>query len=646
MPLSLRLLACIPIAGAAILIGCGGGGTSPTPNGNATAAPPIGGFVAASGPVTLLAQQGGAFGSTILNAASTAVFVLQDASTPATVSSTNTTLTTTALTAAETAGQSASSVRRAASVTIADLNDPETRRRTERVQTSDLRDVLRHFAAHATIGRAGLGVRRPEAQINDARTFQLQGGTISGSITNPTPIPVPAHLLAQSAHANVWLADVDANATEFPAGVTADMQAVTTRFERDYAIETAAFGPFYTASNLQFEECGPNGTPLNGTPDPGFDTTTSGGDPRMNIVITNALAGSGEGGYFYGLDLFSQSEANCIQPNPPTVNATRMIVLGSNQYPPMAGFATNKESYWLNEDMPQTLGHELQHYLHFANKYLGQIAADLNNPNAGTIDNTFIDEGCSVLAQDLVAVGDDPREPESPSFVRSFLLEPNLFSLTSFSAYQPDPTSTNPSPPYAYFHNTSGNYGLSYLFIRYLYDRFGGANALHAIYAAKSQANALGVDTGPATQAAGGEAFAQLYREFATAVAVHAGGSGPEVTADARYQFSPFVVLRGSLTVFSRRNGNDTRTIVQPGPMNPEIFSNNQPVLANDGSTARQILSPGQSLTLSLITGATTYLTPSGTPAGGATLRAQNAVPTFQGSLGQGPIPTPSPDFF
>ena len=70
-----------------------------------------------------------------------------------------------------------------------------------------------------------------------------------------------------------------------------------------------------------------------------------------------------------------------------------------------------------------------------------------------------------------------------------------------------------------------------------------------------------------------------MYGEFATAVAVHVGGAGPEVTSDPRYSFSPFVVLRGQLTIFSRRTNTNTRTIVQPGPLNPEIFTNNLPTV-------------------------------------------------------------------
>jgi len=39
-------------------------------------------------------------------------------------------------------------------------------------------------------------------------------------------------------------------------------------------------------------------------------------------------------------------------------------------------------------------------------------------------------------------------------------------------------------------------------------------------------------------------------------------------------------------------------------------------------------------------------VTPTNTPATGATLRASDVTPNFQGSVGQGPIPTPAPDYY
>ena len=126
------------------------------------------------------------------------------------------------------------------------------------------------------------------------------------------------------------------------------------------------------------------------------------------------------------------------------------------------------------------------------------------------------------------------------------------------------------------------------------------------------------------------------------------GGAGPEITADPRFTFSPAVVLRGPVVAFSRRTGTDVRTIVQPGPLNPEVFAGSAPQ-PNPADSAdpvvRVSLAPGTTLTLTLIAGAPLFLTPAGTPASGATVRATSTSAAFAASLGQGPIPTPAPAF-
>lgn len=627
-------VASVALIAAALLAGCGGGGGSSAPAVTVTASP------AAAG-VTLLGASGGTVSATLSGSAGTAVLALQDETAAASVAAGGR-LATFALTVTDTAAQNGSSAaRKPAAISAAVDSDGTAPLRPERTTTADAAAFYRRLQTGATAGRDAAAARRTAYTIGQTNTFAVQAGNISGS-ASATPIPVPATLEAQSAHANIWLDNSDAaNASaEYPSGVSVDMNAAAAIFEQNYAIETAAYGPAYTTRTVQFTECSGSGATLPGSPDPGTGTTAN-DDPHVNVLITKALSGSGEGGYFYAADMLSQSEANCVA-NPPQVNNLKMFVIGSDQYPAATGFSTNKESYWLKEDMPQTMGHEFQHYLHYINKFLQQIVTT----GTGTIDNSYVDEGCSVLAQDLVAAaaGRDPKEPESPVFVRSFLLEPNLFSLTAFSGFQPDPGNVN-ATVYGFYHNTAGNYGLSYLFLRYLYDRFGAA-ALQRIYA--EQSTTQPVDTGPVVAAANGEAFPQVYAEFVAALAVHVGGAGPEITGDPRFSFSPAVVLRGPVVAFSRRTGTDVRTIVQPGPLNPEVFSGSvpQPNPANSADPiVRAALAPGASLSLTLIAGAPLFLTPSGTPAAGAALRAVSSSAAFAGSLGQGPIPTPAPAF-
>jgi len=661
-----RLSISVAIAFVALssIAACGGGGggssyTPPTvtPTPASTPVPPptpsTGGFVAASGPVTELSGASGSFGSTITSASNTAIFLAQSAATPVSVVGAGT-LASSALTMTESGGQSTQSHARSATASNRFVRDADFQRRPDRSTVDAMRSIARALRQTVAIDRSTQSIRSAAATPQNFTpgstfTYQLQGGNISGTSSNPTPIPVPAHLIAQTAHANVWLDDKDAaDSAQYPSGVQADMNVVAARFEENYKTETAIFGPAYTTKTVAFLGCDANGAPLSGAAvnsDPGTDTTGA-TDPQINIIVTTALAGTGEGGYFFGADMLSQSEANCIPGTPKiVVNNLKMIVVAGDKNSASTNFAVNNESFWLQETAPQTLAHEYQHYLHYTNKYLQQIVADPNNQNAGTTDNTFIDEGCSVLAQDLVVApnGRDPKESETALFVRLYLLEPDLYSLTSFSGFQPDPASSIANAPYGYYHNNAGNYGLSYLFMRYLYDRFPGA--IQRVYAEKS-GGTIGIDVGPATSAANGEPFAQLYQEFATALAVHAGGGAAEITTDPRFTFSSGLVLRGLTQTYSRRISTNVRNIVQPGPENPEVFNGNQPALDAGGNPVRQTLTPGQTITLKLLSGATIFATATGTPVAGATVRASGAPMNLQGALGQGPIPTPTPAYF
>ena len=664
--LSLTVASAVIALSALAACGGGGGGSSPVPPGVGgvpttvptaipisvvTPVPVITGFVAATGPVTTLGGAGG-FGSTIMNGANTAVFLAQNASTPAVVGQGGS-LQSSPVTISESAGQSTSSrVRTTQALRPAQpfVRDADFRRRPDVLDLHDkMRVITQALRQSAVSARSAQSIRSTKTTpqnftVGQDYTFHLQAGNISGTSTGPATKDIVAHLYSQSLRANVWLDKNDATPAEYQSGIQADMDIVLARFEENFKTETAAFGPAYTTKNLPFEQCDANGTVLSTNIDPGTDTTGT-TDPQMNIVITNALQGTGEGGYFFGADMLSQSQANCVPGTPKiVVNNLKMFVMTSDVNTPAQNFAANNEFFYLNETVPQTMAHEYQHYLHYVNKVLQQFVTDPKG--GGTFDNSFIDEGCSVLAQDLV-VSDNGRnalESETPLFVRIFLLEPDLYSLTSFSGYQPDPGSSSATAPYGYYHNNGGNYGLSYLFVRYLYDRFGGTAALKKIYGEKFTGN--GVDVGPAVAAANGEQFTQLFNEFAAALAVHVGGGGPEITTDLRFSFSSAVVLRGPTATYSRRTSTTKRNIVQPGPENPEIFAANQPTLDATGQPIRQMLAPGQTINVNMIAGASLFVTPTGTPSTGATLRASGNVPFFQGALGQGPIPTPAPDYY
>src|SRR6202022_170497 len=88
-----------------------------------------------------------------------------------------------------------------------------------------------------------------------------------------------------------------------------------------------------------------------------------------------------------------------VHPHVPSNNLP-MFVIGADKYPTSGGGTVTDEAYWRTQDMPRSLPHEFQHYLHALNKVL---KADLTGArNQGVFDDSFVDEGDSMLAEDLV----------------------------------------------------------------------------------------------------------------------------------------------------------------------------------------------------------------------------------------------------
>src|ERR1700730_5693883 len=102
----------------------------------------------------------------------------------------------------------------------------------------------------------------------------------------------------------------------------------------------------------------------------------TGKDPHISILITDALVGTGEGGYFYSGNLFAQNVLNCSTPPHPVSNELPMVVIGSDNYMTGPNLPQYNPSYWLGTDVPRSLSHELQHYLHNVNKYYGRLATN------------------------------------------------------------------------------------------------------------------------------------------------------------------------------------------------------------------------------------------------------------------------------
>ena len=637
----------VAVFAAAVLAACGGGGgggggtggpppvtVTPTPVPTATPGP---NFVkGVSGVAQIPPNASNAFSSSMLGASTDGTFVIQSADTPARPTGSSFTLAEYNVTASESAAgvtSSTSKARIASTVGREGTNAllpfrPRLDPRTSALQVIHGRSTLN--VVHG--GRSVQSVRRvSDIPANTARTFHVQQGTITGVGGTCTPPKItvgtgcyadrPSHLKAIGAHTYVWVDDaIDAsyNLTQ------TDWNATATTFDADFARLTTAFGPAFNAkltpfngSNNTYQQCDGTGTDLapgNNNPQvpPYFPTPDlSGADPHISILVTNALENTGEGGYFDSLNELNDQEINCFaHPHVPSNNLP-MFVIGTDKYG--ANNTGADENYWRTQDMPRSVPHEFQHYLHALNKI---FVPELANNVQGVGDTAFIDEGDSMLAEDLVlgAGANPPQSADTQIFAFDYLFTPGNYSMTAFAGYDVDPLGSGTT--YGFFRSTAGNYGGAYLFARYLYDRFGGDTALHRVYADLTPGNSSLANVSPIQSEANGEPFAQLYGEFAEALAARNVASG----GDPRFQFSSNVLLRGVATlpipggaVWNQRFN---------GPRSPQDLTS-----ATPGTTARIKLTPGGTVTMKLITGATLF--PNVAASGGSVVQANVAAPAL-----------------
>jgi hypothetical protein len=647
----------VAVFAAAILAACGGGGgggtgtggpppviTTPTP-------PPPTGYTPPSGAITLTAAtSGGVFGSAITAGTANGLMTGEVASTP-TEPPSGSAITQYSATVKETAGVGTSSTARSAEsaralrALISQNHELQAADRLREQPTNPSAERRLFHTISATRSSAAQSRRTQAAQgtVGQTRQFKIQtanignSGGCAGGTSNGTYVcfvPITATLRAIGVHGNVW---VDNQQSPGEYTIANEFQTIASRFDAYYATETAAFGPaFYPTSqpvaftySASKPQCDSSGNAL---PQPAWQSTDLRGanGTSIDIVITDALAGTGEGGYYTVVNEVSQQVWDCAPAPKPISNNTSMFVISGNNYSGLgAGIPAQNESYWLNTDVPRSSSHELQHLIHAHYKFFRPIATQTGN---GSFDDTFIDEGCSMLAEDLATDPSAGQHIDTPRFSFAYLLEPSLFSLTSFTGFQPNPSSTSANAPYGYFTNTAGNYGQAYLFIRYLYDRFPGA--LSTIYNTPgpdgSGSSAPGV--APVLAAAGGESYPQLYREFATAVSAQNTSA-----AAAPYQFSSAVMLRGNVDVPSIRPGaQSTRHLGFGGPQPPETFANNLP-------TGFLTLGPGVTATTFILDGGILFLPSANGPSGNTITVTIPGAPALEGSLIQGTLPTPPP---
>ncbi len=229
-------------------------------------------------------------------------------------------------------------------------------------------------------------------------------------------------------------------------------------------------------------------------PSPGID-----GDPRIYVVISPAVDNFGKDaglmGYFWSRDLYAPQTGHVREHS----NQKEVIFLTDQIF---------KQKPWTTFG---TLAHEFTHLVIYNQKVLA--------PNRTTPEETWLDEGLAMLSMDLCGYGLRNGNDEVARDIDRFQSAPEKYSLTDW------------------FRNPSGfSYGLSYLFTRYLYDRYSDSMIRDLIRS--PQVGVTGVE-----QALGprGGTFEDIFSDWTIANAI----SGLKLTKDPRYSYASEINLRG-----------------------------------------------------------------------------------------------------
>lgn len=512
-----------------LLAGCGGGGGGTGSNALAVLPAPIAtqGPAAQSGPVTYLQSNGPlASSGAIAQGAHQAIVAVMsnDAQASNTFSSDALTVGTPSAGTQSVTRASARVTRNVAPHRISPIeafpaDDGSLVQRLQRFAVSG--------ASRVAQSRTRQSVLPPMPRVGAQASIWVQQGPMSGS--RPS-VQIPATLLAQTPHGNIWVDNTIAGALESSAGqIGAD-------FENAYASDTAHFASPDYPSNApglqpQYSACSAGG---------GHQGTTAAyiqepADRRINVMVVNGPALGGLGGYFSVANFMPQAALNCLSGGYES-NEAPFIFVG--------WFSGNGTAYELQEDLVRSTAHELQHLINFVNH--GILAAGASSSSFNGYESTFVNEGLSMLAQDFAVQsmyrtqGLQFDAADALQRASVYLANPANFSLSGFSGIDPANWGGNGSPVY---NCNAGCYGAAYLFQRYLRDRFGGDSYTHEM-------EISGV-VGPANlQAVTGEAAGQLQDDFALAMAANTMSVS---SGDRRFKFGTLDLMQSYRDQFGSR---------------------------------------------------------------------------------------------
>lgn len=337
-------------------------------------------------------------------------------------------------------------------------------------------------------------VRRARSlTIGMRQSFWVDKFDITSS--NVTYVNTPYVLGALTQHGAIW---IDATpGTQTSQTQAAAVSQLATDFETAWTLVSTYFGSTSYAGSAPAGgfvavTCDANQNYQNAydnfpIPDPGY----------MNVLVTDQTElGAGVGGYNTPTDFFPQDIANCIGVKS---NAAPTITVG----------------YSGSGSAIQPIVHEY-----------AEVAAFVQHAitRGGSSEGNNVLDGLAMIAQDL-ATG----QPQSNNvgLASVYLSAPENYSLTAFAGYEHGNLSDN----------CQGCYGETYLFFRYLVDRFGTGILAKITQSGETSMANISAATGVGPQ--------QLIKDFATMLAVSGTGITPSTDRVTNMQSLP---LRGAYT--------------------------------------------------------------------------------------------------
>jgi len=190
---------------------------------------------------------------------------------------------------------------------------------------------------------------------------------------------------------------------------------------------------------------------------------------KINIVLADMP--DGVGGYFISSDLYENTNEL------PISNERKAFYVGYDQ----------------GDYIYTVLAHEFQHMIYYNEKVLS---------GTPVIDDTWLNEGFAMLAQDFTGYGYEQGNTSVTKLINGYLLWPEETSLIVWGE----------------IGQTDGNYAASYLFVRYLMDRYGEDFITYLNTSPKSPREDIEDYTGLS--------FRQLFEDWALAVYFTGKGQG------------------------------------------------------------------------------------------------------------------------